>query len=192
VGKSWQPLPPTTNCKEMPTKRSEEMPTILPTQKSVGIFRNAHEKISGHFGSKSVGKAGNAHGFSADRTECFRYEMGFLDRKKGGHRSTLYLKKVASLPLNNGTATWQEIKNIQSVRNAIVHNDGRLKDKDTIEYCRKRDLLPRGAEVTIKADYLPHVIETFDNYFKEIHKLISPNTSDKTPSCRLSDGEGRP
>lgn len=98
------------------------------------------------------------------------------------NRSTEYLKKVVGLRDIKGTPTWEEIRYVQKVRNALVHNGGRLmdKDKDKYEkmrdYCRERDLLSGEADVTIKSDYLPHVIKTFDQYFKEIHRLISPNT----------------
>lgn len=71
-------------------KKSAEMPTDLPTEKSVNISGNAHGnepgKISGHFGTKSVGKSGNAHRSESARTEWFRYEMDFRDRKKGGYQ----------------------------------------------------------------------------------------------------------
>jgi hypothetical protein len=92
---------------------------------------------------------------------------------KGIGRSSLYIKKVAGLSLNNSTATWQEIKHIQGVRNNIVHNDGKVKDQVTIEYVRCSDFLSGEHEVKIKEGYLPHVIETFDSYFKDINKLIT-------------------
>jgi hypothetical protein len=47
---------------------------------------NAHEKNRGQIDPKSVAKPGNAHGFSPSRTEWFRYEMDFRDRKKGGYQ----------------------------------------------------------------------------------------------------------
>jgi hypothetical protein len=48
--------------------------------------KNAREIIRGQITEKSVGKSGNAHGFSAARTEWFRYEMDFRERKKGGYQ----------------------------------------------------------------------------------------------------------
>jgi hypothetical protein len=57
--------------------------------KSVGKSGNAHEKNRGHFSSKTVGKSGNAHSFLPSRTEWFRYEMDFRDRKKGGYQALI-------------------------------------------------------------------------------------------------------
>jgi hypothetical protein len=96
-------------------------------------------------------------------------------RGDGIGRLSLYLAKVAGLPLDNGREAWDEIRHIQSVRNAIVHNDGKLRDteKALIEYGRSNGILSEELWVKINAEYLPHVIETFDSYFKEISKLIT-------------------
>src|SRR5437763_5227939 len=40
---------------------------------------------------------------------------------KGIDRSRRYLRKVIRLPLDDNSATWQEIKQIQKVRNLVVH-----------------------------------------------------------------------
>jgi hypothetical protein len=47
--------------------------------------QNAQQKIVGQITKKLLGKSGNAQRFSTGRTEWFRYEMDFRDRKKGGH-----------------------------------------------------------------------------------------------------------
>jgi hypothetical protein len=107
------------------------------------------------------------------------FALSFTDLTGNGiDRSTLYLKKVAGLSLNNGTATWREIKNIQNVRNAIVHNGGEIKDDDTKmrDYCRKHGLLSGESQLSIKAEYLLQVINTFAEYFREIHKVTLSNT----------------
>jgi hypothetical protein len=74
-GQTGGQIPVTSSAGSASRETVHEMPT-----------KNAHGKISGHFGLKSVGKSENAHGFQAARTEWFRYEMNFRDRKKGGHQ----------------------------------------------------------------------------------------------------------
>lgn len=63
-------------------KKSGEMPT----KKVAGKSEDAGGKNSGHSGPKDVGKSRNAHKFSPARTEWFRYEMDFRERKKSGYQ----------------------------------------------------------------------------------------------------------
>ncbi len=126
----------------------------------------------------------------------------FQCKDTGIDRSTKYIKEVVGLTLDHGRGPWNEIKNIQSIRNILVHNDGKLKDEDkdkdkvtkkdkvneaTKKYACKHGLLSLlpgecegtyeiGEEIKINEAYLPHVISTFAHYFKEIDQLIShPN-----------------
>jgi len=113
---------------------------------------------------------------------CKRYAeeknfvISFTDLKGSGiDRSTLYLEKVVGLPLDKESAIWMEIKNIQSARNVIVHNNGKLKKGDKIiKYAHDQDLLSGEDELRINAAYLPYVIETFNYYSREIDALIIP------------------
>jgi hypothetical protein len=74
----------------------------------------------------------------------FREELevtvSFNDIKgKGMVRSILYLEKVAGLPISTEDKkkkpkTWPKIENIQSVRNTIVHNEGRMEKSNVANY----------------------------------------------------------
>ena len=88
-------------------------------------------------------------------------------RGTGIDRSVLFLTKVVGLPIDKDTALWQEIKNVQKIRNLIVHNNGELKDRsgnavgDVIKYIIASPYLSGEDEVEIRDGYLAKVIDTF-------------------------------
>lgn len=105
-------------------------------------------------------------------------------KDKGIDRSRRYLKKVISLPLDNNSAVWQELKRIQKVRNLVVHSDAELDaklDRDVIKYVDEANYLSRASksyydrdidEVNILEGYLTYVLDTFDSYCGELNKAI--------------------
>jgi hypothetical protein len=102
-------------------------------------------------------------------------------KDKGIDRSRRYLKKVILLLLDDNSIVWQEIKRIQKVRNAIVHNDGKLVDNDTIKYVNTAHYLARANEsyynfeideINILDGYLTHVLQTIDSYCSELNNAI--------------------
>ncbi len=94
---------------------------------------------------------------------------------KGIVRSTAYLEKIVGLAEVRGCQTWQEIRKIQSIRNLIVHADGKIpiqidgKPANVVEYIRGSPLLQGGKEVVILEGYLAHALHTFDGYFAHLH-----------------------
>ncbi len=100
-------------------------------------------------------------------------------RGNGIERAILFLEKIVGLQVDRNTATWQEVKNIQSVRNLIVHNDGKLKDwagnqKDhVIGYIKTSAYLSGEDEINILDGYLSHVLEIVNRQFQEISNLIT-------------------
>ncbi len=93
--------------------------------------------------------------FSNEGKVAVKFE-DFPPMDRGIVRSTKYLKDEVGLSKIRGSLAWEEIKNIQSVRNTITHTGGGLK-----------------GHVEAPKDYLPSVIETFASYFKEINELIT-------------------
>lgn len=109
---------------------------------------------------------------------------------KGIDRSRRYLRKVIRLQLDDNSATWQEIKKIQKVRNLVVHNDAKLDskpdDKSVIEIVKEAKYLSQASdsessysyhyvdddEVNILEGYLTHVLDTCDSYCSELNKAI--------------------
>lgn len=91
---------------------------------------------------------------------------------RGVHRASTYLEKVAGVDPKRSSAEWAEIQSIQSIRNLIVHTEGKLVDgknkRRTAEsdYVNRSPLLEGDDEVLLKAGYLAHVLSTFDDYLK--------------------------
>lgn len=107
------------------------------------------------------------------------YEQSALDLSditdKGIVRATTYLIKVGGLPNILNCKHWQEIKNIQAIRNLIVHSEGRLPSSSDgrhakiATYIEKNPYLSGEASVFIEAGYLAHTLATFKAFFAEIH-----------------------
>lgn len=90
----------------------------------------------------------------------------------GIKRSVSYLEKVVGIDAGQGSPTWVAIKEIQQIRNLVVHVDGRLVDdakarKKTEDAIVAKSLfLEGGDEVLFKDGYLSYALGTFDAYFK--------------------------
>jgi hypothetical protein len=97
---------------------------------------------------------------------------------KGIFRSTTYLTKVAGVTDTRNSPEWHEVKNIQLVRNLIVHADGKLppppdaRSASTAAYIEKSPHLRGTSEVELMAGYLDHVLRTCDAYFRVLHAGI--------------------
>jgi hypothetical protein len=85
---------------------------------------------------------------------------------KGIDRSTNYLEKVAGLEVFKESKIWNNIKNIQKIRNIIVHQDGKLKNatQQTLDYINQMEFLEGGDEVTIKRGFLSYVVSDHKEY----------------------------
>lgn len=92
----------------------------------------------------------------------------------GIKRSASYLEKVVGIDAGQGSPTWGAIKEIQQIRNLVVHADGRLVDdakarkKTEDAIVAKSRFLEGGDEVLFKDGYLSYTLGTFDTYFKLI------------------------
>ena len=99
-------------------------------------------------------------------------------------RSTNYLEKVAGIDAHKTSREWNQIKNIQKVRNLIVHQDGQLIDsrgepnKAVIEYIRLTESLEGDDEVIVKSNYLAQVSSIYRAYFKLIDESILSKEND--------------
>lgn len=97
---------------------------------------------------------------------------------QGIDRSTRYLKKVADINTHKNSDEWRQIKNVQNIRNLIVHQDGRLSDKsdnriqNVIKYINQTELLSGDTEVILNEGFLKHVLKTFNAYFKLLDEAI--------------------
>ncbi len=96
---------------------------------------------------------------------------------KGIDRSTNYLAKLAGLDVHKNSQEWIRIKEIQTIRNAIAHRNGKLRDPqdNRIRAVIENDkamFLNDENEVVLKAGFLSHVLDSFWSYFKLISESI--------------------
>jgi hypothetical protein len=111
------------------------------------------------------------------KTEDLKVSLGDINHK-GLHRALLFLEKIVGLELDKGTALWQEVRNIQAVRNQIVHVDGKLAEpingkKDALaRYVEQSTYLTGDTEIMILNGYLSHVIDTFRWQFQQVDQAI--------------------
>jgi hypothetical protein len=112
-------------------------------------------------------------------------------RGLGIDRSTAYLEKVAGLEVQKSSEEWNQIKKIQKVRNVVAHQDGRLKDHNSVPkqailcYIDEMKSLDRNGEIIIKEGFLAHVVDTFKAYFKLIAESVVAN------EALLKEGQNR-
>jgi hypothetical protein len=98
---------------------------------------------------------------------------------RGIDRSTNYLQKVAGLDVHRTSQEWREIKNIQNIRNDIVHRAGKLRDDEALVSWMNKSkslTLDDEGEIVVGEGFLSHVIKTYARYFKLIGDSI--NTSE--------------
>lgn len=103
-------------------------------------------------------------------------------RDKGIDRSTGYLQKVAGLNVHYTSQEWREIRNIQKIRNDIVHRGGKLRDDQTVvDWMNKLKTLSRDneGEIVLGKGFLSYVTHTYTSYFKLIGDSI--NAVSRTP-----------
>jgi len=111
--------------------------------------------------------------------ESENYKVDLKDiNGKGIDRSIIYLTKVVSLNYNKNKTNWNELKNIQGIRNLIVHNAGKLFDlndnvkKEEKRYINSCEFLSGESEVILKKGFLLHVLNVFKEQFAYINNLI--------------------
>jgi len=103
---------------------------------------------------------------------------------KGIARATTYLIKVGGLSNVRNCTQWQEIKNIQDIRNLIVHADGRIPEADAsrrsklLAYINASPHLEAAQVVKLHSGYLAHSLETFTAFFGEIHAQLQRRYGD--------------
>jgi hypothetical protein len=108
-----------------------------------------------------------------------KFGLSFMDLSgQGIDRSTAYLEKVAGLQGLKASEEWNVLKTLQRIRNVIVHDNGKLlnrqgKPKDgIIADMKKVGFLTGDEEIVIAEGFLSHVIHTCDNYFRLIEKAV--------------------
>jgi hypothetical protein len=114
--------------------------------------------------------------------DLYKAEKGFdIDvsdmRSKGIDRAALYLRKVARLDVHQASQEWIAIKNIQVLRNLVVHRNGQVsesRDKPLVQFVKAVSTLTwkPGGEIVFESGFLLFVVNTFRNYFKLLDNSI--------------------
>ena len=115
-----------------------------------------------------------------DRIRAFEnYAVSLNDiTDKGIVRATTYLIKVVGLQNIRSGSCWSEIKNIQVIRNLIVHSDARIPEAEgsarakILTYVQSNNFLEATEVLSIKLGYLSHTLITFQAFFAEIHAQL--------------------
>ncbi|MDD1745748.1 MAG: hypothetical protein LUQ20_08085 [Candidatus Methanoperedens sp.] len=103
---------------------------------------------------------------------------------KGGviDKAMKYLKRVVGIDLSTAKS-WQDIKNIQLIRNCIVHSDGNStcknfeKIRDYIEKRKQKDITIENDKIILTTEYCRYVVNTFNEF-------------EFDTKCRLVDSKG--
>jgi hypothetical protein len=107
------------------------------------------------------------------------FRLAFSDLSgKGIDRSTGYLEKVAGLEGLKASRQWDDIKTVQSIRNVIAHDDGKLRDRQgkpknkIIGDMKRVGFLSGDDEIILAEGFLSKVIDTCSSYFKLIAESV--------------------
>lgn len=93
---------------------------------------------------------------------------------RGIDRAVTYLHRAHGLEVQRAGPAWQEVKNIQALRNVLAHLNGRLEGRNSenvIAYVeRNAPLLRRdGTSLHIQEGYVSHALGAFVRYFEVLH-----------------------
>lgn len=103
-------------------------------------------------------------------------KVSFKDLNGNGIvRAKDYLVKVVELNIDTSTQNWMEIKNIQKIRNKIVHSNGTFRETDQeIHYIENCDYLEMNneTELVILEGFLNHFLNTTHEFCQQIQDEI--------------------
>jgi len=98
---------------------------------------------------------------------------------KGLERSTKYLLKVAGIDTCKTSAEWKRIKQIQVLRNSLIHQNGKITDANgqiipnIMTHINEQEYLSHdNGEVLIGSGYLKFVLYTYHEYIRLLDKSI--------------------
>ncbi len=103
------------------------------------------------------------------------YPVEYTDLEgKGIIRARLYLDKIVGVDFNKINSEWASIKNLNLIRNSIVHNSGKS-DREKIDRIIKNEpnlSLNMFNEIRIKDDYINEAINQIEVFLKSIHEQV--------------------
>lgn len=93
---------------------------------------------------------------------------------KGITRARLYLDKIVGVDFNKINSEWASIKNLNLIRNSIVHNSGKS-DREKIDRIIKNEpdlSLDMFNEIRIKDSYINEAINQIEVFITLIHEQV--------------------
>jgi hypothetical protein len=101
---------------------------------------------------------------------------------RGIEQSADYLNKVVGLSLNKKSQEWKAVARVRSIRNIIVHRDGRIRDGQNKILPEYKDVLAKlkhlnteREEIVLEKGFVSQAVVTFKSYFKLIEDNIQEN-----------------
>jgi hypothetical protein len=103
------------------------------------------------------------------------YQVEYTDLEgKGINRARLYLDKIVGVDFNKINSEWASIKNLNLIRNSIVHNSGES-DREKINNIIKNEpnlSLDIFNKIRIKDNYIDEAINQIEVFLTLIHEQV--------------------
>ncbi|EIC5077053.1 hypothetical protein K9512_004538 [Vibrio parahaemolyticus] len=103
---------------------------------------------------------------------------------KGLERAIKYLSKIVKVDMHKSTQTWQNMVKIVKLRNALIHQDGKVVDQAgnqimaIIEHCKAVDNLTidDSNQLILHEGYLHFVLDTYRTYIELVNGSLLAKT----------------
>ncbi|EPW6426783.1 TPA: hypothetical protein NJ550_004653 [Vibrio parahaemolyticus] len=103
---------------------------------------------------------------------------------KGLERAIKYLSKTVKVEMHKSTQTWQTMFKIVKLRNALIHQDGKVVDHAgnqiaaIIEHCKAVDTLTidENDQLVLHEGYLHFVLDTYKSYIELVNSSLLART----------------
>ncbi|EGR0395112.1 hypothetical protein FHO69_22760 [Vibrio vulnificus] len=103
---------------------------------------------------------------------------------KGLERAIKYLSKIVKVDMHKSTQTWQNMVKIVKLRNALIHQDGKVVDQAgnqimaIIEHCKAVDSLTidDSNQLILHEGYLHFVLDTYRTYIELVNGSLLAKT----------------
>lgn len=99
-------------------------------------------------------------------------------------RVKIYLKEIIKINFPNNDKNWEEITNFRNIRNLVVHDGGKLEKERCKKYIKLKEYIDKNNKVlklddhekiVYEKEFIPHVLVTFQNFFKALLSEIERN-----------------
>ena len=91
---------------------------------------------------------------------------------KGIESAKVYLTKVVGVKLDKGKNEYDEIKNIQNVRNHFVHHDGKVTN-EIKTFVNSNEYLSGESNININFGFLNYVLNCYKAFFEIVHAELT-------------------